>query len=87
MNVATALVGLSTNNCNGRLSALYEERDRIGRLIDHQFDLPLGFEIIQAKIDELDEQYDKVCEVISQLCVFRRVHNCSIQGDPEYMSW
>ena len=70
-----------------RLTALYNERDRIGRLMDHQFDLPLGFEIIQAKIDELDEQYNKVCDVISQLCDFRRVHDCPIQGDPEYRSW
>ena len=68
---------ISESNCNARLTALYDIRDRIGNRIDKL--IVMGYNTEAA-----EEEHDIVCDIISKLCDFRRTHNCLLEGDKGY---
>ena len=72
--------GLSTKNCNYRLSDLYRRRDNIGESIDKYLSMDLGEEFLRNK----EIEYRQICDIIDVLIEFRHQNNCALEGDAEY---
>ena len=69
---------ITLENCNARLSVLYEERDKISRQIS--FLTAKGRDTLYY-----ENKYTSISEVIQKLCDFRRTHEgCLIEGDKGY---
>lgn len=72
------LNNLNVNNCNCRLTNLYNVRDNISKRIDTL--LCQGYDTTMA-----EEEYNEVCNIIEELCSFRRRNpGCLCEGDPGY---
>ena len=69
---------VNEKNCNARLSAMYQERDKIGNNIDRL--ACRGYDTTAA-----EEKYDEICNAIAEYCEWRRSHpGCLLEGDPGY---
>lgn len=69
---------ITLENCNARLSVLYNERDKIGTQID-------ALTCAGKDTKFYEDSYTKICEVIQTLCDFRRTHDgCLLEGDKGY---
>ena len=69
---------ITLENCNARLSVLYEERDKISRQIS--FLTAKGRDTLYY-----ENKYTSISEVIQKLCDFRREHEgCLLEGDKGY---
>ena len=69
---------ITLENCNARLSVLYEERDKISRQIS--FLTAKGRDTLYY-----ENKYTSISEVIQKLCDFRRTHEgCLLEGDKGY---
>lgn len=75
---AIKLYNVNKNNCNGVLSRLYKERDRISLKIDKAISSgnnPISLEIA----------YEVICNEISQICKWRDENpGCLLEGDPGF---
>ena len=69
---------LCVENCNGILTRLYNDRDKIGELIDKLINH--GFDTTPA-----EAEYDDICEDIRLICNWRNNHpDCLLEGDPGF---
>jgi hypothetical protein len=68
---------VTTSNCNYWLTYYYKKRDRISKRISTL--CSRGY-----STEALEKHYDRICEIISELCDFRRNHDCLLEGDPGY---
>ena len=65
---------INEDNCNPTLTHLYSERDKCSARIDKL--ICMGYDPAKA-----EAEYDFYCEVISELCNWRRSHDCKLEGD------
>lgn len=70
---------INESNCNGVLSRLYSERDRISRTIDKVIVYSGG-----TYPEDLDKEYQDICDEISEICNYRSTHDCLLEGDPGF---
>ena len=68
---------ITEKNCNGILTVLYKERDKISERISQNEWKGLDTTI-------LEKQYNDICDQIDEACEFRRHHNCLLEGDPGF---
>ena len=68
---------VTENNCNAVLDHLYKERDKVSNSIDKL--ISLGYSTAHA-----EEEYDKLCKIIEDVCAYRRLHDCALEGDKSY---
>ena len=68
---------VTEKNCNGILTILYRERDKISERISR-------IEAMGQDPIVLNRQYDEICDQIDDLLEFRRNHNCLTEGDPGF---
>ena len=68
---------VNESNCNAVLNHLYNERNKISNSIDKL--ISLGYSTIHA-----EEEYDKLCKIIEDVCAYRRFHDCALEGDKNY---
>ena len=67
-------LGINEANCNNTLTKLYAIRDEISSLIDKY--------LWQGKdTSSLEALYDERCDVIEEICNWRRGKNCALEGD------
>ena len=75
--VKIGIYEISERNANFVLTNLYKERDYIGHRMDKFITDPVRYH-------ELEEHYDEIVNTISEVCNFRRTHNCLLEGDKDY---
>ena len=68
---------ITEKNCNGILTILYRERDKISEHISR-------VEAMGKDPIVLNRQYDEICDQIEEACEFRRHHDCLLEGDPGF---
>lgn len=79
------LIDLSERNCNGRIDIARKEQDRISRMIDDaMFNCGDSLRNESHQYHDLVNLYHNIQDTIEKLCIFRRSHDCLIEGDPGY---
>ena len=75
---AIEIYNINKNNCNGVLSRLYKERDRISQNIDRCIS-------VGADTTYLENSYNKLCDHIYEICKWRSENpGCLLEGDPGF---
>ncbi len=68
---------VNENNCNAVLNYLYKERDKISTSIDKL--ISMGYSTFAV-----EEEYSKICDIIDDVCKYRSLHNCTLEGDNNF---
>lgn len=69
-------------NCNGILTRLYRERDKISKTID--LAISKGDDIAQ---EMYEKKYHEMVDDIDAICEYRKHHECLLEGDPGYSEY
>lgn len=73
------MIPITKSNCNYHINRLSKERDMISRGIDRAISSN-RFETVA----KLEDEYNKICDMIDEFVKFRRFNDCLIEGDPGY---
>ena len=71
------MIEINERNCNYHLTRLYKERDQISEAISR-------LTAAGKDVAKLENEYDTICNMINPMLVFRRNHDCLLEGDPGY---
>ena len=72
------LEGLNTRNCNYRIDKCTILQEYVSKKITIRYNNGI------TEVSDLEEEYNDLCDIMDQLCAYRRTHDCNVKGDREY---